>query len=692
MPWRIFGWNIIAARPFWPLRGCWLGLCPQSDIVEKRLLIYRQVVAIMMVLQNIAILVGLTPLVFDFRFSYTQKVFDFVYVLILALWVMLSVVVILIKDTALSRTLMYACFALFACCRFASILSSYGFLPCGVMAGLPAPLSVGLAALQLAIQPVAQAIVFGQISFPLFAIHVLTNSLAFLGTLLAHAHWEITDCSAPRSNPLMHQATPERCTLVMSNIAGLAGVYIMSAKLRMWRSDQSKRRQVTSLETLATNDAITSASRFDQVVKIGKRSDCEEIPETGQLAKVVPGVCEYFSVGSDLGHHDEGNFESLNEAMEHQLLHPEATVAMTDPQVSLAPGSVPPGRGVDGGTSEAEDAQRRGVHGTSDGEEEPDSQREAQTQLEVVEETDLKGSQITQGEVAPDRLHDSSQAPGLEDAWKERHWHDPEQWGRISPAAHSGGDPLGGGAAEQSARIVEPVDVRVHVVHGLTGKAIADLKAVDVENLKNAISHITGVCPHQQILVVEGLEAREYPLWDTEVLADVCADACAQGDDLLSITIKMVVDSDKHARGPFACGQESSWGDWDGMSNCSGPLSGFDGKWRSNHIDDWMTVYHDFQHRWDYLEITGTQALDAFGNHYEFRFRGGVVFTIHEVARKWWMQDSNLCARDRFSNYVQTYSRAATRWPQRVTSPTRMQYALEYVETDRQSEPDNDDR
>jgi hypothetical protein len=36
----------------------------------------------------------------------------------------------------------------------------------------------------------------------------------------------------------------------------------------------------------------------------------------------------------------------------------------------------------------------------------------------------------------------------------------------------------GGGAAKQSARIVEPVEVRVHVVHGLNGKTIADLKAV----------------------------------------------------------------------------------------------------------------------------------------------------------------------------------------------------------------------
>ena len=47
------------------------------------------------------------------------------------------------------------------------------------------------------------------------------------------------------------------------------------------------------------------------------------------------------------------------------------------------------------------------------------------------------------------------------------------QWGGAAPAAHSGGGPLGGGAAEQSARFVEPVEVRVHVVHGLNGETIA---------------------------------------------------------------------------------------------------------------------------------------------------------------------------------------------------------------------------
>ena len=55
--------------------------------------------------------------------------------------------------------------------------------------------------------------------------------------------------------------------------------------------------------------------------------------------------------------------------------------------------------------------------------------------------------------------HGSSPAPALQDALGERDWYDPMRWGGAAPVEHCGGGPLGGGAAELSARIVEPVEV-----------------------------------------------------------------------------------------------------------------------------------------------------------------------------------------------------------------------------------------
>jgi len=297
-------------------------------------------------------------------------------------------------------------------------------------------------------------------------------------------------------------------------------------------------------------------------------------------------------------------------------------------------------------------------------------------QLLVAGETQLREdeeqprvSESTQGEGESDDLHAPSLAPSLQDLY------DPMQWGGAAPAAHtsSRGGPPGGGAAEESARLVEPVEVRVHVVRGLTGETIGELKAVDVESLKNSISRITGVFPYQQKLQVEG---REYPLWDTEVLADISA---SHGDGSLAMKITMVVDSEEHARGPYALGQENSWGSWKGMSNSSGPLSGFDGRWKSNDVDEWQAVYHGHRHCWQELEITGTQVLDAFEKPYELVVRDGKVYTIsNQIGRRWWMQDDHLFAMDGLGNQVETYSRMATRHPQRISSPTHF-FALSQI-------------
>jgi len=310
----------------------------------------------------------------------------------------------------------------------------------------------------------------------------------------------------------------------------------------------------------------------------------------------------------------------------------------------------------------------------------------------VVEETETQGkpaSESTQGEGESDGLHASSPAPALQDACGERDQYNPEQRCGAAPAVHSGGGPLGGCAAKQSARIVEPAEVPVHVVYGLTGETIADLKAVYVEDVQNAISRMIGVCPYQQKLAVEG---RSYALWGTEVLAEVSADVRAQGDESLVMTINMIVDNEEHARGPFALGQDQSWGCWKGMSNSSGPLSGFDGRWKNNDMDEWEAVYHGHLQCWDELQITGTQVLDAFENPSEFIVRDGQVFTKgvnNEIARTWWMRDNYLCAIDWGSSHVQTYSRMTTRHPQRITTPTRMPYA---EPDDRRTEPDDDDR
>ena len=199
------------------------------------------------------------------------------------------------------------------------------------------------------------------------------------------------------------------------------------------------------------------------------------------------------------------------------------------------------------------------------------------------------------------------------------------------------------------------------------------VKAVDVENLKNAISRITGVCPYQQILLIEG---RETPLSETEVLADVSADVCAQGDESLALNVAMVVDNEKHARGPFALGQEKSWGCWDSMSNCSGPLSGFDGRWERQDRTYFTRFFMDE------VEITGTQGLDASGRPFEFHVKDGKVFTTTELRNthnylfRWWQtQGEHLCSISRAGDMIQRYSRIqAARRPQRISTPARMSY------------------
>ena len=224
--------------------------------------------------------------------------------------------------------------------------------------------------------------------------------------------------------------------------------------------------------------------------------------------------------------------------------------------------------------------------------------------------------------------------------------------------------------AEQSGRIGEPVEVRVHVLRSLTGATIADLKAVDVESLKNHISYITGVPPYQQALQVEG---REYPLWDTEVLADVSADVRAQSDESLAMNITMVVDSEEHARRLLhldrtrrrALGR---------VCQTTHSLLGFDGRWISQHLDDFCRFC------WNEVAISGTQGLNAFGRPCEFHGNRGRVYTIDMMVpgnydRRLEMHGEHLCAISKARRVIETYSRMPTRRLERITTPSRMPYA-----------------
>ena len=104
------------------------------------------------------------------------------------------------------------------------------------------------------------------------------------------------------------------------------------------------------------------------------------------------------------------------------------------------------------------------------------------------------------------------------------------QWGGAAPAAHGGGGPLGGGATEQVGRSGEHEELHVHVVHCPNGATIADLKPPVSENLENTMPCITGVCPCQQKLLLEG---RGYPVWDIEMLTIVSARLAHKAMNLL---------------------------------------------------------------------------------------------------------------------------------------------------------------
>lgn len=187
----------------------------------------------------------------------------------------------------------------------------------------------------------------------------------------------------------------------------------------------------------------------------------------------------------------------------------------------------------------------------------------------------------------------------------------------------------------------------VHV-YTMSGSLVIELQAGDlrVENLKDKISDLTGVRPYQQTLHAKG---RETPLLDAEILGEVHADLLAQSDEPL--TISMVTADERHARGPFALGQDLHWGCWEGMSSSSGPLSGFDGRWRKDEPRNCP--------RWflSQLEITGEQGIDGVGKSFNIHVRNGQVY-FGDNFLNWEIRGEHLCAMVQGHTF-HTYSRIA---------------------------------
>lgn len=141
----------------------------------------------------------------------------------------------------------------------------------------------------VACQPLSQAIVFQQVSFPIFALHVIMISLALLGAYLGHAYQETTDCPAPGSDTLLVYVTAETCLVVVTNLWGLVGILFLGAKVRSWQSSRSKHSKLTPLEaSVATGTMINILPCEVQDIDPQVNQDATSL---GQLT--IPGRSAY---------------------------------------------------------------------------------------------------------------------------------------------------------------------------------------------------------------------------------------------------------------------------------------------------------------------------------------------------------------------------------------------------------------
>lgn len=171
---------------------------------------------------------------------------DIVYILILTLLFVTAMLVTFVGGPEWNQVFAYAMFMLFSLFPPCTFMSGLGFLSCGVLATSSATVSVPFVVSLVAFQPIAQAIVFDQVSFPLFALHVLLMSLAIPAVYFMRAHQEVTDCSMRHRHPPLAFATPEMAAYSFSIFCGLVGVSFLVAKARPLRSAHSKPSTVTA--------------------------------------------------------------------------------------------------------------------------------------------------------------------------------------------------------------------------------------------------------------------------------------------------------------------------------------------------------------------------------------------------------------------------------------------------------------
>lgn len=106
----------------------------------------------------------------------------------------------------------------------------------------------------------------------------------------------------------------------------------------------------------------------------------------------------------------------------------------------------------------------------------------------------------------------------------------------------------------------------VHILT-LSGEPVLEISRQEaaqltIQELKERVSHVTEYAPDYHTFVAEG---------------QVAEDSCRLSDSAAASDIYVIIE---HAeRGPFALGQEASWGVWENMSTNSAQLSRFDGCW-----------------------------------------------------------------------------------------------------------------
>ena len=168
---------------------------------------------------------------------------------------------------------MHASAALFTLSVCTGFVSSYGFLPCCVLATVSAPFGVGFVGICVVCQPFIQAICYQQVSFSMLALHVIMISLALLGVYLGHAYQEITDCPAPGRHTALAYVPPEICLAVVTNLFSLVGVFFLGAKVKAWRASRAsfslrsnQVQPIVPLPTSARNTTIGNLSRSIAVV------------------------------------------------------------------------------------------------------------------------------------------------------------------------------------------------------------------------------------------------------------------------------------------------------------------------------------------------------------------------------------------------------------------------------------------